>query len=336
VPRSYRFSASADACRVALTDSEGVKHFGANRPSIAGGVPGLRFFELRKRESFGLALLAALLAGGGGFWVLRSKTIVVPAKSDGAGLIVAGDHASGSGESDETTPVSDLLRQILRTDARDSSIEDREVIWRLLKENYRAQSGAESVNWFEVDESLAWLRGARAEDPEIESGLIGIAADKSLLEQARCFALQHLGIWAEQNAVGATTVQQLRALAEDMQCRPVASAALRVLTRLRASSEDTQWLRDKIVRLLETSDCPSVQSVAALHIAVELGAAEVEPFARRLTAPGCQQAQRVNAFLALGCLGTRDTLRWIQSQPEPVEILVKEARQTALKALVGR
>ncbi len=296
----------------------------------------MSFHGLRQHRSFGVALCAGLLVGGGGLWVLRQRTELPGEHTRGVPLIPLGGRADEGSEVDDPFVFSGLPGQVLRTRASDSTAEDRQVIWQFLRDNFSGENGSRGVNWFEADEALTWLRGASFAPLEVEEGLIELAADRSLLEPLRCFALHHLGMWAEAHDVGIPTLERLRSLVEARQTGATATAALRVLNRVSSSPQGTDWLRDRVVRLVGTDVCPSDQRVAALQIAVELGAAEVELFARRLVDPGRQHAERVNAFLAMGHLGNHDTLRWIESQPEPVEILVKEARQSALRSLAGR
>lgn len=300
-----------------------------------GGVV-VSFLRLRQHRSFGAALCAGLLVGGGGMWVLRQRTELPFENTRGGALSALGGGADEGGEVDDPFVFSGLPGQVLRTRATDSTAEDRQVIWQFLKENFGSKSGSRDVNWFEADEALTWLRGASVASLEVEAGLIELAADKSLLEPLRCFALHHLGMWAEAHDVGFSTLERLRSLVEEQQTGATPTAALRVLNRVSSSPQSADWLRDLVVRLVGIDSCPSDQRVAALQIAVELGATEVEPFARLLVDPTRQHSERVNAFLAMGHLGNQETLRWIESQPEPLEILVKEARQAALRSLAGR
>lgn len=299
-------------------------------------VSSVRLVDLRGRGGAGVALFAALLAGGGGSVVLRQWTVFPTVQGRGGLSPTQGEPASRGREQAESSGLSDLALQILRTEPGDSTVEDRGVVWSFLFETGQSKSGDDSVNWLEVDEALTWIRGASVAVPEIEFGLLGIARDPSLLETSRCLALQHLGIWAEKRSLTHDSVEKLRAIAEDFRFAGTASAALRVLNRLRSTPEEDRWLRDRIPGLLGGADCSAGQRVAALQIAVELGVAEVEADVRRLTGPGRQLVERVNAFVALASLGDRDTLRWILSQPEPTEILVREARQSALNTLGGR
>ncbi len=289
----------------------------------------------RGRKQFGKALVAALIAGGVGLGIVR-EAAVAPCREEGAEKPVPdrGGIAVRGEEVDIEFP--DLVLQVLRTDANESSEGDRRVIWDYLGESCRVE-GRRGVNWLEVDEALTWLRGALATAPELEGMFLQTASDTGLLEPLRCFALHHLGAWAERRCVEVSTVIQLRSLAESSQSGAVGAAALRVLNALRSSSDENQWLRGRILQLLNAKATgPSEQRVVALQIAVELEAGEVEPFARELVSPSCQQAERVAAFLALGHLGDRETLRWIKSQPEPFEAIVKDAKGIATSRLAGR
>jgi hypothetical protein len=283
----------------------------------------------------GAALLAALVAGGAASWILRNegegisleRRAVSADRSGGVSLAVDSEDASG---------VSSWVREVLRRDANGATSEDRQLLWTFLRGCCGSENGEQSPQWFDADEALTWLRGATGVPSEVESGLTSLGGDLSLSEAIRCLALRHLGMWAEEQSLGVETVVKLRAVTGERLARGVGAAALRVLHRMRSSSGDRDWLRARVLELLEDGDCPLEQRVAALQVAVELDAAEVEPVARKLVAPGRQVVERVSAFLALGRLGNGETLQWLRMQPQPVEALVLEARERALLNLAGR
>lgn len=300
------------------------------------GLKGIR--ELWQKRHPGVALFAAVLVGGAGVWCLREK---------------GGRPSSLERQLEEVAPVGGAVVtvpvdvdfegqpgsaawvwQILRGEAKDSTPEDREGVWAFLREGFGAAT--QNLNWFAADEALTWLRGAVAAASEIESGLMSLGGDRSLSESLRCFALQHLGIWAEEHRLGAEVVAQLRAATGEVQSGGVGGAALRVLNRIRTSPAEEAWLRTRVVELLENVDCSPEQRVAALQIAVELDAVAVEPVARKLVAPSRQVSERVNAFFALGRLGNEETLRWLSSQAQPAEALVLEAKERAIRNLATR
>ncbi len=290
----------------------------------------------RGRKNFGLALGTALIAGGVGLGILREAGVVTRPE---VGEVQMAAERAGPVVPDEDVFVEtpDLVWQVLRTDANQSTVEDRRVIWNFLRQSCRAEERRVGVNWMEVDEALTWLRSAEATVPELEGTLLQTASDSALLEPLRCFALHHLGVWAQRHSVEFSTVMQLRWLTEFSQSGAVVSAALRVLNELRSSPDEEEWLRMRILQLLdEKAGGSSEQRVVALQIAVELGAGEAEPFARGLALTSRQPAERVAAFLALGHLGDWETLRWINSQAEPFETLVKDAKRVATMRLAGR
>jgi hypothetical protein len=296
------------------------------------------FRELWRKRHPKVALFAALLVGGSGAWCLREKAgrtsslrgQLWEVEPVGGAVVVEPVAAELEGQPGRAAGVG----QILRSEANDATPEDREGVWAFLRESFGAAT--ESPDWFVVDEALTWLRGAVAAAPEIEAGLMSLGGDRSLSESLRCFALQHLGMWAEEHRLDAGVVAQLRAATGELQAGGVGGAALRVLNRMRASPADEAWLRARVVELVENVDCSPEQRVAALQIAVELDAVSVEPIARKLVEPSRQVSERVNAFLALGRLGNAETLRWISSQTRPVEALVLEARERAVRNLATR
>ncbi len=289
------------------------------------------------RKPFALALVAALLAGMAAAGLLREKEGVLhqkPPLDAGAERLGGADGGRFEGE---VVELPDLVSQVLRTDAKGSNAEDRRIVWDFLRETCSERGRSIGANWLEVDEALTWLRSASSADPEIERALLEIASDDTLLEPLRCFALHHLGALVDARHVEFSTVARLRALVEASGGGAAGSAALRVLNSLSSSPSEAEWLRRQILQLVDESAAgPAERRVVALQIAVELGASEVEPHARRLVSAERQQAERVAAFHALAQLGTRETLRWIHSQPEPFELLVKDARQIAISRLADR
>lgn len=268
-------------------------------------------------------------------WFLRSRgeqTLFETGEVSGA----QGWGVAGARDQNDLPEGSTGVTQLLRSEANDSSLEDRRLVWMFLREGCGVETPGRSVDWFAADEALTWLREAVDAAPEIEVELMRLGGDRSLSEALRCFALQHLGMWAEGHPLGAGTLAQLRVAAEDALAGGVGGAALRILNRQRVLPAEEEWIRTRVLELLKAVDCSTEQRVAALQIAVELEAGEVESLARRLTEPGRQIAERVNAFLALGRLGNHETLRWLSAQPLPHEALVSEAREKALLALAKR
>jgi hypothetical protein len=286
------------------------------------------------RRHPGAALLAALFVGGSAALFLRSR--------GGISVEKVGDlpernlAVSLEGAWEETGGLSARVGQVLRAEADGSTAKDRRLVWGYLRECGEASDPGRGVDWFGVDEALSWLRGASEAGVEIEAELTGLGLDGTLCESLRCFALEHLGMWAELHPLGAATVEQLRAVTDKSLVGGVGAAALRILNRIRSQPSDAEWLRARILGLLERTECHPEQRVAALQIAVELEATEVEPAARKLSEPTWQVAERVNAFLALGRLGNHETLHWLGSQPKPAETLVLEARKQAIVELAKR
>ena len=235
-----------------------------------------------------------------------------------------------------TVEPSDWIVQILRSDAEISTREERARVWSFLEKCCTNVSRPEEGDWFEIDEALFWLRGAKQVPTEVEAGLIEIGSNPVLSQTLRCFVLQHLGDWAEEHPMSRTTIEKLRAVASGMDARGAGSVALRVLNRCRSLRGDEEWLGAKVTGLLGNEDASTEQRVAALQIAVELGVTMVEPLARKFVASGRQVGERVNAFFALGRLGNHETLRWISAQPPPTEALVQEARERAIQSLLSK
>jgi hypothetical protein len=278
-----------------------------------------------------------MFVGGTTAWFLQHRGVRFFSEADGVRLSRSG--GAGVGEGGDQEPFlrhPSGVAELLRGEAKDSSMADRRQVWTFLREYCGGETPNSSVDWIAVDEALTWLRGAVEAAPEIEAELAGLGGDRTLPEALRCFALQHLGMWGEEHPLGADALAQLRAAAGECAAGGVGGAALRILNRLKVLPEDEEWLRGRVLEVLAVVDCSTEQRVAALQIAGELEVAEAEPLARRYAEPGRQVAERVNAFLALGRLGDRETLRWLGSQSLPHESLVLEARERALRNLAKR
>jgi hypothetical protein len=282
-----------------------------------------------------LAVCTALLAGGAAVLLVRSAREPFSPKPLAVSQVQAG-VAAVEGDLETQGNIAARVEQTLRGEANDSTLEDRSLVWRFLRESFGASTLSPGVDWFAADEALTWLRGAVGAGPEIEAELMRLGGDRSLSDSLRCFALQHLGMWAEEHPLCHGTVEELRVVTGEVLASGVSGNALRILNRCRSLPAEEQWLRTCVLGILENPDCPSERRVAALQIAVELEALEVEPVARKLVEPSRPVAERVSAFLALGRLGNRETLRWLGSQPRPLETLVLEARDRAFLNLEKR
>ena len=288
-----------------------------------------------QRRRAGLALGAALLAGGAAVVLLRSVGEPFSPEPQAVPQVWTGG-AAAAGDLEEQGSIAARVEQTLRGEANDSTFEDRSLVWRFLRESFGAPILSPSVDWFAADEALTWLRGAVGAGLEIEAELMRLGGDRSLSESLRCFALQHLGMWAEEHPLRHGTVEELRVVTGEVLAAGVSGNALRILHRSSVLPAENQWLRTCVLGMLENPDCPSERRVAALQIAVELEALEVESVARKLVEPSRPVAERVSAFLALGHLGNRETLQWLGSQPRPLETLVLEARDRAFLNLEKR
>jgi hypothetical protein len=297
-----------------------------------------RWMEIwRRRRRSGLALFVGLFVGGTAARFLQHRGERFFSEADGVHLSrPIGPAAGEGGDQEPFLRHPSGVAELLRGEAKDSSMADRRQVWTFLREHCGGETPDSSVDWFAVDEALTWLRGAVEAAPEIEAELVGLAGDRALPEALRCFALQHLGMWVEEHPLGPDALAHLKAATGECASGGVGGAALRILNRLKVFPEDEAWLRGRVLEVLAAVDCSAEQRVAALQIAVELDAAEVESLARRYVEPGRQVAERVNAFLALGRLGNHETLRWLGSLPQPRESLVLEAKERALRELAKR
>jgi hypothetical protein len=289
----------------------------------------LKLSEVWRQRRPAMALWAALLTGGAAVWFLRIKGEGVSVEASVVSVELRQTTALVS-DSEEPFDTPIWLPEVLRKDPEGSTTEDRRLLWEFLRKCCGVENGGRNPDWFEADEVLCWLRGAYEAASEVESELVNLGGNPSLLGSIRCLALNHLGRMSEERVLGVETVAQLRSATGERLARGVGAAALRVLHRMRSSSGDREWLRARVLELLEDADCPPEQRVAALEVAVELDAGEVESIARKLVDPRRQAAERVSAFVALGRLGNGETLRWLRAQPLPVEALVLEARERAV------
>jgi hypothetical protein len=288
-----------------------------------------------RRRDLCFALGASLVVGAMAAAGLH-KNVRVNLKLSDQMSVVAHVTKVLDGSEAETPEPPDWILQMLRSDAREATFADRRRVWMFVSECGAKSSPNPTVNWLGIDEALFWLRGATQVPDEIETGLMRIGAAMDASESLRCFALQHLGVWSEENPMSETTIAQLRVVACDTSAGGAGALALQVLNLRRTSRSDEEWLVSKIAGLLAGNGSSLEQSVAALQIAVDLGAAELEPLARKFAPVGRHVFEQVSAYFALGRLGNTHTLKWIEDHPLSDNALVKEARELAVKSLLHR
>ena len=265
---------------------------------------------------------------------------ISPAKD--AARTTASVHTTHSGglvadeweESAARTPA--LVAEVLRRAPQEATAEERALVWDFLRNATQWSAEGEALWLLGADEALTWLRGATQASDEVEEGLIELVQRASIPTALRDFALQHLGIWAEEHAAGRGVLQTLQTLVTAEGSTPVAGHALQALCRSGFAAAEVLWIRKAALQLATNPTAHPQSKVAAIEAAGHCGFEEIEPPARELLTHSQTVTERVTALQVLGWVGSRGTLEWLEQHPPFSEALSAAAQKQALRTLHDR
>ena len=244
------------------------------------------------------------------------------------------EEKTGVEAREERTPKE--IAETLRTDPRGTQREDRTSVWAFLK-NGEGRKAEKETEWLlGADEALSWLRGAEQAAPEIESGLSSLALDQNLPPALREYALQHLGIWAEEHAAGMQVLETFKQVFLAEKTSSVAGIALTALFRSCFGTRETAWIQTQATSLASSRDANPSARAAALQILGQKGAPEAEPIARSFMTKEATIHEKISALQVLGRVGTSETLGWLSSFSEEREPLTAAAQRQAVQTLRAR
>ncbi len=291
------------------------------------------------------ALPASLLAGGL-VWIAARGLVRLPTDSvsrfmstevDGhshkSGIQTEAQQAAEEASSAHTPPA---IAEILRKDPRGSNAEDRGCVWEFLRQLW-GDAFKRDADWLlGADEALNWLRGATQAGPEVEVGLVELATNSLRPNALREYAMQHLGIWAEEHAAGPRVLEAFHRTIVEETALPLSGVALLALTRSRFSQQERAWIHDQALHLAGITSANVLTRTAALQVAGQLGFVEAEPSARKAFKEAGTVNERIIALQVLGWVGSRDTLNWLAAVGEDSEPMVCVAQRQALRLLRTR
>lgn len=229
------------------------------------------------------------------------------------------------------------VAEILRTDPRGTQREDRAPVWAFLQRLEGLIPGKEGEWFLGADEALSWLRGADQAASEIENGLIGLALEEKLPSSLREYALQHLGVWAEEHSPSCVVKETLKNVSLAEEASPLSGIALSALFRSSFGPQETAWIHHHGLHLAASRLTHPLSRSIALQILGQSRAAGAEPIARALFQEATSSVrEKIEALQVLRWVGTRETLEWLSSFSEASELLTATAQRQTLETLRDR
>jgi len=256
------------------------------------------------------------------------------AKALQAGYETGGPVADELEENAARTPA--VVAEVLRRAPQDATDDERALVWGFLRDASQWSAEGEALWLLGADEALSWLRGATQSGDEVETGFVELVQSTRIPAALRDFALQHLGIWAEEHAAGPRVLEALQTLVTAESTSPLAGHALQALCRSCFAPDAVLWIRNAALQLATNPNAHPQSKVAAIEAAGHCGFEEIETPARELLAHAQTVNERVTALQVLGWVGSRGTLEWLEPQPVFTEILTAAAQKQALRTLRKR
>jgi len=229
-----------------------------------------------------------------------------------------------------------VVAEVLRRAPPDATSEERALVWGFLRDASQWSVEGEALWLLGADEALSWLRGATQSGDEVETGFVELVQSTRIPPALRDFALQHLGIWAEEHAAGPRVLQALQTLVTAESASPLAGHALQALCRSCFAPDAVPWIRRAALQLATNPNAHPQSRIAAIEAAGHCGFEEIEPPARDLLTRAQTVTERITALQVLGWVGSRGTLEWLDQQPPFTEVLSAAAQKQALRTLHQR
>lgn len=227
-----------------------------------------------------------------------------------------------------------VVLEILRLPAECASSEERRLVWSALR-GLRAEHGeVDAEGTLLVDEALTWVRSAGAGD---EAGLLlGLVCERGLVRAVREGAMQHVGRWMESHPMKASFVDALEGVVVGEKGTPIAGMALLGVALSDAASERQDWLAVRVREIASARESHCAARVSAMEVAVRMGLAGFETVAREWSGERYTALERIEALQYLGAYGDVETLRWMEGQSVPTDLLILEVWRGTMKKLRTR
>jgi hypothetical protein len=233
-----------------------------------------------------------------------------------------------------------LIAGILATDPAESTPESRAVVWAFLRQAWSYDAATEGEWLLGVDEALSWLRRSVTRGDEIKlaeelsTGLRGLAANSSLPESEREFAIRHLGAFYSDHQCDFDALRVLSGLLQEDLRRPLCGVALQAIAQ--TGTDHAPWWGMVRHRALTIAAHPAAHvrnRIAVFELVASKCWPEFEPVICERLCIARRVSERVAAFQTLTQIGDDDTRCWIETLPAEKDSLSATARETALQRL---
>lgn len=233
-----------------------------------------------------------------------------------------------------------LIASILTTDPTESTPESRAVVWAFLRQAWNYDAATEGDWLLGVDEALSWLgrsasRGDQTEvSEELSTGLTGLAANSSLPESEREFAIRHLGAFCSNHQCSFDALRVLSGVLQEDSRRPLCGVALQAIAQTSTEHAPLWGMVRHRAHTIASNPAAHVRNrIAVFELVAARGWTEFEPLICERLCIAQRVSERVVAFQTLSKIGDDNTRSWIETLPVENDALSAAAREVALKRL---
>jgi hypothetical protein len=236
-----------------------------------------------------------------------------------------------------------LIAGVLATDPVESTPEVRAIVWAFLRQAWNYDAANEGEWLAGVDEALSWLRSSviRA-DPmqvseEVSDGLAGLAANASLPESEREFAIRHLGEFHANHRCDSHALRVLSGVLHEDLARPLCGVALQAIAQT-ATDHPQLWdtLRYRSFAIAAHPAAHVRNRIAVFELVAAKRWVEFGPVICERLCIAQRVSERIAAFETLTQIGDDETRRWIETLPVENNALCAAAREAARQRLLAQ
>ena len=236
-----------------------------------------------------------------------------------------------------------LIASILATDPSESTPELRAVVWAFLRQAWNYDAATEGEWLLGVDEALSWLRrsvsgGDQTKvSEELSTGLTGLAANSTLPESEREFAIRHLGAFYSDHQGDFDALRVLSGVLQEDSRRPLCGVALQAIAQT-GTDHSPLWgmVRHRALTIAANPSAHVRNRIAVFELVAAKCWTEFEPVICERLCIAQRVSERVAAFQTLTQIGDDDTRRWIETLPAEKDSLSATAREAALQRLLSQ
>jgi len=236
-----------------------------------------------------------------------------------------------------------LIASILATDPSKSTPESRAVVWAFLRQAWNYDAATEGEWLLGVDEALSWLRRSVSRrdqtkvSEELSTGLTGLAANSTLPESEREFAIRHLGAFYSNQPCDFDALRVLSGVLQEDLTRPLCGVALQAIAQT-GTEHAPLWgmVRHRALTIAADPSAHVRNRLAVFELVAAKCWTEFEPVICERLCIAQRVSERVAAFQTLTQIGDDDTRRWIETLPAEKDSLSTGAREAALQRLLSQ